>query len=120
MSPVLTRRQSSPALSLLAVCLSAAIVAWGIQAKLSRYTAPTHSHPTSVAKLIQDEQLSKKVYAIPSGDFRGASRLPIDKVLARLQAQRTICLSLRMPDPVRSSIPFYVHAPRFRPPPSIA
>ena len=64
MSPVLTRRPSSPALSLLVFCLSAAIVVWGFQAKLARYTAPAHSHPTSVAKLIQDEQANKKIYAI--------------------------------------------------------
>jgi hypothetical protein len=120
MSPVLTKRQSSPALSLLVVCLSAAIVAWGLQAKLSRYTAPKHSHPTSVAKLIQDEQLSKKVYAILPGDLHGASQLPIDNVRGLLQAQHTICLSLRIQGPIRSSIPFYAHALRFRPPPSIA
>jgi hypothetical protein len=120
MSPVPTRRQSSPALSLLIVCLSASIFACGFHAKLSRYTAPTHSHPTSGAKLIQDEQLSKKIYAILPGDLHAASQLPIDNVLARLQAQRTICLSPRIQDPARSSIPFYAHALRFRPPPSIA
>jgi len=115
----LTRRQNSLTVSLLVCCLSAAIVAWGIQAKLSRYTVSAHSHPKSVAKLIQDEQASKKI-AIRSEDLRGALQLPIDNAVARLNARRMVRPSLRIQQPVRSSIPFYPHALRFRPPPSIA
>ena len=120
MSPIQTRRKNSPALSLLVFCLSAAIVAWGIQAKLSRYTAPAHSHPISVAKLIQDEQASKKISAIWPEDLRETLQLPIDNAVALLHARCAVCPSLRIQEPVRSSIPFYPDALRFRPPPSIA
>jgi hypothetical protein len=54
------KRRTTPSLTLIVLVLSAAVFAWGTQSKLSLYQRPSPSHPISVAKLLPDDQASKK------------------------------------------------------------
>jgi hypothetical protein len=119
MSPVLSGRRSSPALSLLVLCLSAAIAAWSFQAKLSFYSAQKLSHPVRAARLLHDGEINKKSCALMSRRFSRASQSPTGSVvvppLPRFVVRRSALIHKLLPGAIR----FYPDQLCFRPPPLV-
>lgn len=96
--------------------LAAAVFAWGLQYKLSLYEAPSHSHPVSVAKLIQGEQTNKKSAAIQVRIRDWSSAFSLDSNLQTFRPP--VVRRNRQADKlVRPSIMFFPSLLFFRPPP---
>lgn len=120
MSPVLTRKRSYPGRRILVPLLCAAIFAWGLQAKLSLYNTGSSSHPTSVAKLIQNEPAKKKNSAVGPGVRADAGQLFAYSAVVLLQPRFVVCRNRQVHKLICSSISSYSHALLFRPPPQNA
>jgi hypothetical protein len=116
MPVVLTKRRTVS--TLFVFLLSAALFAWGLQAKLSLYQQPSRSHPVSVAKLLPDNQVNKKTGAPGSSDRCAVSRLAFCAAIVLFQSRFTVSRGRQVGEVVAPSIPSYSYALFFRPPPS--
>ena len=111
------KRQASPILRIALVILAAAVFAWGLQYKLSLYDAPSHSHPVSVAKLIQGEQTNKKVASIQVRIRDWSSQFSPDSELSAFRSPVIVRRNRQVAKLVNPSIMFIPSALFFRPPP---
>jgi len=101
----------------LAVFLCASVFAWGLQAKLSLYHHEPPSHPNSVAKLIQDEQVNKKAGALKSTCRRSASLQEMDRAIAPGPQLLVTSRSRLLSKLAWADIPCCIHAHLLRSPP---
>jgi hypothetical protein len=113
-----TKTRTVSPLTLFVFLLSVALFDWGTQAKLSLYQQPTRSHPVSVAKLLPDNQVDKKIGLPRSSDRRTVSLLAFLAALALFQPKFTFSRGRQAGKVVAPSIPSYPYARFIRPPPS--
>src|SRR5579863_9658722 len=118
MRRMLKKRRAVSSLTLFVFVLSAALFAWGTQAKLSLYQQPTRSHPVSVAKLLPDNQINEKMGLPRSGDRSAASHLPFYTSLVLFQPRLIVSRGRQAGVVVAQSIPSYTYSLFFRPPPT--
>jgi hypothetical protein len=112
-------RRDRSRLRLLAVCLCAAVFAWGFQAKLSLYHPAAPLNPEHVAKLMADNQGSKSLAAAVSGHVIEPADpvwIVLGAVTPRLRSVRLV----RNHRPLHPAAPARTHALFFRPPPQTA
>ena len=102
------------------VFLAAAVFAWGLQAKLALYKAPSPTRNVSVAKLLQHKQGSLQ----STGDHQGApnkvAALASGLLLAGLHPLRVLSTpgGQRAGKPARPPLHLSVVPSLFRPPPT--
>ncbi|HUY95937.1 MAG TPA: hypothetical protein VMU71_11585 [Terracidiphilus sp.] len=112
-------RRNSSRLRLLAVCLCAAVFAWGFQAKLSLYHPAAPLNPEHVAKLMADNQGSKSPVAAVSGlvsEGADPDWIVLGTVTPRLRSVGLARNQLLL----HPAAPGRTHALFFRPPPQTA
>lgn len=112
-------RRSSFRLRLLAVCLCAAVFAWGFQAKLSLYRPAAPLNPEHVVKLMADNQGSKGSVAAISGHVVEAAD-PVWIVPWPMTPRLRPVRLVRNDRLTHPSAPARTHALFFRPPPQTA
>jgi hypothetical protein len=111
------KSQASPLLRIALLILAAAVFAWGLQYKLSLYEAPAHSHPVSVAKLIQGEQTTKKIASIQVRIPHWTSQFSLDSNLYTFRPPIIVRRNRQVDKLVSPSIMFVPCVLFFRPPP---
>jgi hypothetical protein len=109
--------QASPLLRIALLVLAAAVFAWGLQYKLSLYDASSHSHPLSVAKLIQGEQTNKKIASIQVRIRDGSSHFSLDSNLSAVRPPIMVRRNRQADKMICPSIMFVPSSLFFRPPP---
>lgn len=97
--------------------LAASVFAWGLQYKLSLYQSESHSHPLSVAKLIQGEQTNKKIASIQVRICDWSSQLALDSNLSTFRPSIIVRRNRQVDELVHPSIMFIPSNLFFRPPP---
>jgi hypothetical protein len=112
--------QSSAVVRSLVLVLCAALFAWGLHGKLSRYHAPNQSHPKSAIKLIQTDpkdptrQFTASAPVAARSPFLGSPDLA-----AAYSHPRWIVDKIQQArKPAPRSAPSHTYALQFRPPPA--
>jgi hypothetical protein len=114
---MLTRRLVSPAFKAFALFLCVSVFSWGLEAKLSLYKAPTGSHSETVAKLIQDRQLNKKIGDLQQIGQRDESRFAIQPAASLFAPEFSADRIRQIAPRVALFLLIYPHVLLFRPPP---
>ncbi len=113
-----TNREPFSWLKALVLCLCAAVFTWGLQAKLSLYIPAAPLNPAHVAKLMADNQVTKRVAVAAAGYQSRAPRLVFVALFAFLPHFRAFrgrqALRLVLP-----TAPSRIHSLLFRPPPAL-
>jgi hypothetical protein len=111
--------QASAILRIALLILSAAVFAWGLQYKLSLYQTGSHSHPLSVAKLMQGEQTNKKITSIQAKSRRWLPQLTLDHTIYAFRPPVITRWNRRVDEMVYPAILFVPCSLFIRPPPSL-
>jgi hypothetical protein len=117
MSKRMIKSQASPLLRIAIIILAAAVFAWGLQYKLSLYQSGSHSHPISVAKLIQGEKTNKKIASIQVRLHDWSSQFFLDSNLLTFLPPIVVRRNRLVDKIVYPSIMFVPCVLYFRPPP---
>ena len=111
------KSQASPLLRIALLILAGAVFAWGLQYKLSLYHSESHSHPISVAKLIQGEQTNKKIASVEVRIRNWSSQFSLDRNFPAFRPPITVRRNRHVDKFVYPSIMFVPCFLFFRPPP---
>src|SRR5579863_9540336 len=109
------KMRTTPALSLALLLLSVGVFAWGMQYKLSLYQQHSPSHPVSVAKLLSDNQVSKKNVLPHSGNREAPHKLALLAALVLFVPPAVVARDRQAGDVAVSATPSHSYSLFFRP-----